>query len=239
MPKALLPLLLLFSSQADPGPYAFVGPMSQYLATGAQVAPVTKGLPFTIVLEGAGDKIAPTSFSLKGEGWKGAAELQFSDLNYADGSLSGTVSLTNKAGAGLQGLRLDVLTATEEYRTKDEKGQEKLATRSQPLRFESPLLFGDLLPGEDQGGIEFRVSNLKFIEDTTKISVSGVLSGLRHVGAWVPQDDYRPSTLSSPSTARSTERTSAPAWSPGTMPRAKAAHSTTSNRKRWALPVIP
>ncbi|HZH97922.1 MAG TPA: hypothetical protein VEX38_03045 [Fimbriimonadaceae bacterium] len=195
MLNTLIALSLLLPAQGDAGPFHFSGPAAQYLAPGAAVAPVTKGLPFSIVLSEQGAKVGSSEFVLKGTDWKGSADLKLTDLKFTDGTLRGVASLANKAGQSLQGLRLDMVSAIEEYRGKDEKGQEKLFTRAQEYKFDSPLLFGDLLPGEGQGEIEFTVSGLKFSPETTTITLSGVLSGLRHVGAWVPEDGYVPGSL--------------------------------------------
>jgi hypothetical protein len=167
-----------FSSQGE-YPFHYAGPMSKLLAPSAKLAPVTQGLPFEIVVT-KGGAIGPDAFKLAGQGWKGSAKLSFSGLKYGDGSLSGEAALSNNAATSLQGLRLDVVSATELYKGKDKNGDEIVLTRAQDFQVD-PLFFGDLLAGESEGPLAFTVGNLKFQPESVQITIRGLLSGLRYL----------------------------------------------------------
>jgi sugar lactone lactonase YvrE len=167
-------------AMADDVPFHYSGPMSKLLTAGAKVAPVTTGIPFEVVIQKDGS-VGPASFKLSGQGWKGSANLQLQNLKYADGTLSAGANLENAAGTSLQGLRLDVVGATETYKGKDKDGKEVTLARAQAHQFESPLFFGDLLNKESEGPHPFSVSGLKIAPETVQITVRGVLSGLRYL----------------------------------------------------------
>jgi len=126
------------------GHFHFAGPMSQFLAEGVTPGAVTSGLPFAVVLSDAGATIAPTTFTLQGEGWDGNATLTLTDAKFANGHLTATVHLTNGTRSALEGLRLDLTGATEEYKAKGAQGNDILKTRAQAVGLGSPLLFGDV-----------------------------------------------------------------------------------------------
>lgn len=181
MMLCLLAATVLFQGQS---PYHYSGPMTSLLAEGAKIAPVSQGIPFQVVITGNGSSVGPASFKLNQAGWKGSAGLELEGLRYADGVLTATAKVANNGEESLQGVRLDVLSASEQYTYKDKDGKDQVGTRSQSFAFGSPLFFGDLLNGESQADLAFKVSNLKFAPETKQITVSGVVSGLRYSGAF-------------------------------------------------------
>lgn len=187
--RSLVVLVLLLSlcgACFAQGHYHFAGPMSQFLVEGAAPGAVTGGLPFAVVLSDAGATIAPTTFTLTAEGWEGEAKLTLENAKFADGHLTATLRLSNDTRSALEGLRLDVTGATEEYQAKDEQGKDILKTRAQPVAIASPILFGDVAKRDTADPQPFDAAPLTFQPETTKITVSGVLSGLYYAGALAP-----------------------------------------------------
>jgi hypothetical protein len=171
------------------GHFHFAGPMSRFLPEGGTPAPVTSGLPFAVTLTDKGATIAPASFELQGKNWGGAAKLTFEGLKFDAGHLTGTVKIKNDSGSVLEGVRLDITGATEEYKAKDAGGSEGTKTRPQAVKLDSPLLFGDVPKGDDADSAALDVSGIAFAPETTKVTVSGVLSGLYYLGAFTGNGD--------------------------------------------------
>jgi hypothetical protein len=146
MRPLLIAVLILASCAAGfaQGHFNFAGPLSQSLKEGATPGAVTGGLPFAVVLSAGGATIAPTQFDLSGPGWTGKAHLTLANPQFAGGHLTATVQLQNGSGSVLEGLRLDITGATEEYKAKDAQAQDLLKTRPQAVTIPSPLLLGDL-----------------------------------------------------------------------------------------------
>jgi hypothetical protein len=173
-------LALVAATVLGQAPFHYAGPMSRLLAPGAKLAPVTQGLSFEIVVTKAGG-VGPDVFKLSGQRWRGSANLTFSGLKYEGGTLHGQVSFANSAGTSLQGLRLDIIGASELYRSKDKDGKEITLSRPHGLKSESPVYFGDLLDGESEGAHPIDVSGLDFKDDSIQFTLQGVLSGLRYI----------------------------------------------------------
>lgn len=170
--------------------FHFAGPMSAFMAEGATPGAVTSGLPFTIELAEGGAKVTPASFDLKGPKWQGAATLALDGPKFADGHLTGTLRLRNGSGSVIEGVRLDVTGATEEYRAKDEQGKDVLKTRPMPAAIASPLLFGDVPKDEDADPEPLDVIGIAFKPETTRILVHGLLSGLYYVGSFTDGTEH-------------------------------------------------
>ena len=183
---AMLVLLASFiiniKAQDSGGHFYFAGPIGSFLAQGAKIAPVTSGLPFTIRLSSAGATIEPQSFDLSGKGWDGPAKLSFTSLKYAGGQLTGSAQIQNKTGSVIEGLRLDIVGANEEYKGKDAAGKETVNTRPQTVSMSSPILLGDLAKDDQSAAVPIVVQGLSFKPETTNVTVKGVISGLYYVG---------------------------------------------------------
>ena len=164
------------------GHFHFAGPLSQFLAEGAAPGAVTGGLPFAVVLSEGGATIAPTTFTLQSEGWEGEATLTLENAQFANGRLTATVRLSNGTPSVLAGVRLDVTGATEEYKAKDDQGNDLLKTRAQAVGIASPLLFGDVAEHDDADPQPLEAGALAFQPETTRVMVSGLLSGLYLAG---------------------------------------------------------
>lgn len=162
--------------------FHLAGPMESVLRPGVQPAPVTSGLPFAVVLTNAGASSFPSSFQLQGKGWTGSADLRLEGLRFADGQLTGKAVLRNNSGRVLEGLRLDVRGAVEEYQAKQE-GKTVFLTREQQVSLASPLLFGDLPPGQESDAIPLTVRGITFRPETERVGVHGIVSGLAFLGA--------------------------------------------------------
>ncbi|MDE3245865.1 MAG: hypothetical protein KGN80_07225, partial [Acidobacteriota bacterium] len=169
-------------AQDGGGHFRFSGPLSQFMAPGSIPAPVSAGLPFDIPLGRNGSVPETLSVKLRLPGASGPLSLELSGLNYAAGRLSGTVRLQNTSGAVVEGIRLDVTGATEELTAKDDKGNQVPKTRPQQASLPSPLFFGDLEKGGVSGPLALEVGPLKFTPETARITVHGVVSGLRYLG---------------------------------------------------------
>jgi len=163
------------------GHFAYEGPLTQFMPEGATPAPVTTGLPIVIVLTEKGATIAPSTFEIQGKGWKQAAHLSLDGAKFAGGHLTGTVKLKNDSGSALEGVRLDITGATEEYTAKDAGGKDVTKTREQKAALASPLFFGDLANGEESDGLSLDVSGIAFQPETTKVSVNAMLSGITYL----------------------------------------------------------
>ena len=184
MRYVLVAILLLVLAGAcwavPPHHFHFAGPMAQFLAAGKAPGVVSGGLAFAVVLTDAGATITPNpaTFTLTAPGWDGTATLTLADAKFAAGHLTATVKLTNGTTSVLEGLRLDLTGATEEYKAKDDKGNDILKTRAQPVTIASPLLLGDVAKKDDADPQPLDASTITFQPETTRITVSGVVSGL-------------------------------------------------------------
>ncbi len=159
--------------------FAYVGPLRALLAEGKTPAVVTIGLPFHITLTETGKTISAGSFDLSVPGAEKPLHLDLDGLKFEGGHLTAKAKVVNGTGAAVEGVRLDVIGATETYKAKDDQGKEILKTRSQSAHLDSPLHFGDIKAGEDNGELDFDASGLAFTPETTQIVVEGVVSGLR------------------------------------------------------------
>lgn len=185
------------------GHFFFSGSLNQLTADGVKIASVNSGLPFSIVVTENGAKISPAQLDLKIPNTNNSLKLNFENLKFANGHLTGAAKIVNSSGAVLEGLRLDVVSATEEFQTKDakgnlakdEKGNPILSTRNQAVNLASPLFFGDLAKNDSSDALAFDASTIKFAPETTKITVSGVVSGLRYLGAFNVKDLDNPAEL--------------------------------------------
>lgn len=172
------------AQNASKGHFHFAGPMSAYMLNGAAPGRVATGLHFTLVLTDRGATIAPNRFDLKGAKWTGSATLSFEGLKFENGELKGTVHLRNASGSVIEGVRLDITGATEEYKGLTSQGKDTLMTRPQSASLPSPLLFGDVPNGQDADSASLEVGGLVFNPETTKLSVHGALSGLYYLGGF-------------------------------------------------------
>jgi hypothetical protein len=176
MISAMILSAALWAHSAD-DPNNYTGRMIDLLNEGSTWGMPTSGLPITIVIDGGG-KVGPTEFKLKGPKWASEAPLKLGGLAFADGALTGTVAFENKSGLALSGVRFDIISATERYKGKNDKGEEVELTRTQNVAEESPILFGDMLKGAGDGPFPIKAAGLAWNPETVSISVSGKLSGL-------------------------------------------------------------
>lgn len=184
-------LAFAVSTPAQEGHFYFSGLLGQLTGEGVKVAPVGTGLPFAIVVADAGAKISPAQFDLRLV--SSSIKLQFESLKLGNGHLSGAAKIVNSSGAVVEGVRLDVVSVVEEFQQKDAKGP---ATRNQAATLASPLFFGDLAKNDSSDAIPFDVSTIKFTPtETTKITINGVVSGLRYAGAYNVKDLENPGEI--------------------------------------------
>src|SRR5579871_5343860 len=106
-------------AQDAAGHFHYAGPLSKFQVEGATPGAVAGGLPFTVTVADNGATITPSSFDLKGPQWNSAAKLTLDGLKYAGGKLTATARIQNGSGSVLEGVRLDITGATEEYKAKD------------------------------------------------------------------------------------------------------------------------
>lgn len=174
----LLGVALLGSPQA--APFNYTGKLTDLLPEGASWGMPKTGLPVQFVLTGKGETVSAPTFSLKGTKWAANADLNFKDVAYADGSLSGGFTFKNGSGFALDGVRFDVVSATERYKGKDAKGADVELTRALPVTEESPILLGDVVKDASVEGAPFKASGLAWKPETIDITVTAKLSGLTY-----------------------------------------------------------
>jgi sugar lactone lactonase YvrE len=179
-------LLLIFAANLEAqdaagGHFYFSGAMYQLAAEDVKIASVGSGLPFSIALTEAGAKVSPTQFDLKPSGAALGFKLKFENLKFANNDLTGAARIVNSSDSIIEGVRLDIVSVTEEFQTKDAKS---VSIRNQKAKLASPLFFGDLAKNESSDAVRFDVSLIKFAPETMKITISGVVSGLRYLGAF-------------------------------------------------------
>lgn len=182
--RPALALLAAFVStsalaHAQGAPFRFSGPLPGLLAPGVSAAPNGSGLPFEIKISGGGKTITGTSFDLAVPGAGKPFRLALTGAAWSGGKLTATATVTNGTGAALEGLRLDLVGASETYTAKDAEGKPKTLQRAQSPQA-APLHFGDLGPGEASDPLPLAVSALTFAPETVDLTVRGVVSGLRY-----------------------------------------------------------
>src|SRR5436189_4269648 len=171
----LLILLSLFIAhfaiqEKTGGHFYYSGPLNQLTAENVKVASVSSGLPFAISITDNGAKISPTQFDLKLPGANSPIKLSFEGLKFQGGHMTGTAKLLNSSGSVIEGVRLDVLNAAEEFQSKDAQGNLTTATRNQAINLNSPLFFGDLATNESSEALAFDVSEIKLVPEARKIT---------------------------------------------------------------------
>ena len=176
-----LPALLLFAvgAHADTAPYLFSGPLPSLLAPGAAAAVNASGLPFEIKISANGQRIEGGPFALSVPDAPKPFRLTVDGAAFAAGKLTAKATIGNSSGASLEGLRLDLVQATETYTKKDAEGKAVTETRPQKVAAE-PLHFGDLDVNETSDALPLVATGLAFGAETTQIVVRGVVSGLRY-----------------------------------------------------------
>lgn len=172
--------LLTLASQDQPS-YAFVGSMESLVIAGKKAGAVSTGQSFQIVLTEGGAKLSVTQFELKPRGSDKPLRLSFPGLSFVDGHLKGGSEIKNEVGSAIEGVRLDVIDATETYKAKDDQGKEVERTRPVTLSLPSPISFGDIADGESNGQVPIDIGGLAFKPETVSIAVRGVVSGERYV----------------------------------------------------------
>lgn len=160
----------------DESHFAFVGPFSKFMVEGKTPAPVSSGLPFSIVLSEGGKTVVGGPYELKIGGSSKPLTLTLEGLRFENGHITAKAKLVNKSGAAVEGVRLDIVGASETY-----KDASETKTRAQKVSQPSPLSFGDLAADEDTGPLDVDISTLTFAPDTVQVTVTGVISGLQYV----------------------------------------------------------
>jgi sugar lactone lactonase YvrE len=184
MRKSLLLALLAFfllapAAHPENAPYLFSGPLPSLLAPGAAAAANTAGLPFEIKITAGGRKVEGGSFALTVPDAQKPFRLTLDGAAFAAGKLTAKAIIGNSSGAALEGLRLDLVQATETYTKKDAEGKVTTETRPQKVAAE-PLHFGDLDVNETSDALPLVATGLAFGAETAQIVVRGVVSGLRY-----------------------------------------------------------
>src|ERR1041385_5718428 len=152
--KNILLLLAPATTVAAQGPrghFTYIGPLAELVAPGVKIAPVTKGLAFDITITPPAT-VAAGPFTLPIPGADKPLTLSFAQPVFAGGHLEAQASLPNGTSSALEGVRLDIVSVVETY-TVDSAGKTLTKTRSQNASLASPLHFGDIAPGEDNGAI--------------------------------------------------------------------------------------
>jgi hypothetical protein len=176
------------SSQAPP-PAA--GPITELLLEGAQPAPVTSGLAFALTLAKDSRPLGGPSFDVRVRNVKGSLRLSFEELALDGERLHAIVRVKNATPVAVDGLRLDVLEATESYvrkapdgsAMKDSTGAPLLGTKSHPVRLlPSPLLFGGLVSGADRT-LLLQVVPFTPAPDAEFVILTGLLTGAAAIGS--------------------------------------------------------
>lgn len=177
---ALLALGLLAPPvDAQSAPFLFSGPLPSLLAPGAVAAVNSAGLPFQIRISADGQRVEGGPFSLTVPDAPTPFRLTLEGATFAAGTLSAKATIANGSGAPLEGLRLDLVQATETFTKKDATG--KVVTETRPQRVTAaPLHFGDLGSTETSDALPLVATGLTFGAETTQILVHGVVSGLRY-----------------------------------------------------------
>jgi len=160
-------------------PPPFAGPLSEVLADGVAVAPVTSGLVFAVTLTNGGASLSGNRFDLRVPGATGPLRLELEDLAFRDGTLIGYVGVRNLTGSALLGLRFDFLEAMESYDTDAGSSARPRVTktRRQPARLPSPIFLGDEPPDGSSTGFPLQIGPLTFSPETQYVVVTGVVSG--------------------------------------------------------------
>src|SRR5437764_1513235 len=127
----VLPLIVA----ADAGHFAFSGPLSSFMVEGGIAGSSTSGIPFTVALTDGGNKIAPSDSELKGTGWDNPIHVHLEDAKFSAGHLTGKIAFKNESGKVLEGLRLDLAGAKDNY---EDHGQVKV--RAENASWPTPIL---------------------------------------------------------------------------------------------------
>src|SRR6478609_3178883 len=104
-------------------------------------------------------------------------QLQFSGATIAAGHFIAAARLTNNSGTVLQGLRLDVVKATEFYRENPKvkakagtKVEPRVVTRELKAAAVSPLYYGSLTDGESAEAASLDVPGMEMKPETVRIT---------------------------------------------------------------------
>lgn len=164
-------LALAVSSTA---PYNYTGKLIDLMPEGATWGMPSGGQPIQIVITDDGSKVGPTEFKLKGPKWDSEAPLTIQNLKFSSGVLTGTVKFKNSSGHALDGVRFDIVSASELYKGTNGAVQ----TRAQTVMEESPILFGDMPKEVESSEVDFKAAGLAWKPETSQITVTAKLSGL-------------------------------------------------------------
>lgn len=173
-------LLAAIVAGQDAGPFNLQGRLVD-LAPEEYVAGVPAlGSTVTLTLEKDGASGAQ-EWTLESAQWPGKANLK-AQFAYAGGSLKGKFAFTNITQRHLDGVRLDLISATETHTTPQGEANTTLAVKP-----DTAILFGDLRPGDEVEPIALNAEGLKWTPDTKKIVVSLRLSGYTFMRELFPE----------------------------------------------------
>jgi hypothetical protein len=178
-----LPAISFPAQEEAKAHFAYVGPLAQFLPAGKSAGLVTSGLPFSIVLTDGGKSIGSGPYELKIPGVDKPLKLTLNGLKFEGGRVTAQAKVENGTGAAVEGVRLDITGATETYKAKDDQGKEVLKTRPQKVAMASPLFFGDIADGADNGALGLEAGAIAFAPETVQVAVSGLVSGLRYLSS--------------------------------------------------------
>jgi sugar lactone lactonase YvrE len=183
--RMVVGLLLILGSAGLPAgtPFHVSGPLKAWLADGQSIGRPSKGLTFSLQLSAPDWKAAGTTFRLDSPMLGGTGlQVVLETMKVEGGRLAATVKLRNSSTRVVEGLRLDLTSAEEEYLAKDEQGKPVTKTRPSAALIASPLLFGDLPAGQVADPVPLEVTRLTSAE-TRKVLLTFTLSGLAYLGA--------------------------------------------------------
>ena len=136
-------------------------------------AVVAPGLAFALTLRGDGSVLASGPFSLNVPGGSGPLRIELARLSASGATLRGSVRARNGSGLLVAGLVLDLESASAAP-----KEASAGAGRSVPLRLREPVVFGDLLPGEETPPLAFEAGPLPLGDDVLLVTLLGAVAGL-------------------------------------------------------------
>lgn len=155
-------------------------------------AVVAPGLAFALTLRGDGSVLASGPFSLNVPGGSGPLRIELARLSASGATLRGSVRARNGSGLLVAGLVLDLESASAAP-----KEASAGAGRSVPLRLREPVVFGDLLPGEETPPLAFEAGPLPLGDDVLLVTLLGAVAGLAVAPPVLVEGAARPVALDS------------------------------------------
>ncbi len=165
------------STMEDAGHYAFVGPITKFLAEGSKPGVASGGLRLTFKVDKTG-KVISDAIELKEPYWSGPITIKLEGARFDAGHLTGAIKVHNGSGTALEGLRFEATDGKEEF--KGSSGP--VMIRPAAITLQDALLLGDLPAGADSDPQPFDVGGIVFSGDGRVMNVNMNISRLSFVG---------------------------------------------------------